>query len=381
MTPRRYLTPGTVQRRHCLQVQWQKITTLPDILLQIQEQQELRRLEREERERYEVQLEADMKNHQPWGRGGGGAPLRDSNGDLIADLNQMHKQNEEAYINPEVRQRRASAARTSCQGERPDYTEEGSSGAVPEYKNHNIKDRIPGFTHVQTPQFARGNVFAVQPTKQLQEQDKYKAYLKQQIEEKMHKKADEREQHRLEEEREEKRLAEQRARIKKEYEEEQERKKRKELEQKAKNEELIQLAEQKKNEAKRKKKEAEEKETAALRRQYERERQARVDEVYREPSPPIPTLQRKHGQDQQLPRPPTVNSQNSTAPVSARSSSGIQSPPVPACRNQLRAAEDHHDVFSELSALRWQLRSEQKRVERHLQKGEWEELDSSISMR
>lgn len=39
-----------------------------------------------------------------------------------------------------------------------------------------------GFTHVHTPQFARGNVFANQPTQQhLQEQDKYKAYLKQQV--------------------------------------------------------------------------------------------------------------------------------------------------------------------------------------------------------
>lgn len=52
-------------------------------ILQIQEQQERRRLEQEERERYEAQLEADMKNHQPWGRGGGGAPLRDSTGNLI----------------------------------------------------------------------------------------------------------------------------------------------------------------------------------------------------------------------------------------------------------------------------------------------------------
>ena len=49
--------------------------------------------------------------------------------------------------------------------------------------------------------------------------------------------------------------------------------------QKAKNEELIHLAEQRKKEVERKKTEAEEKERAALRRQYERERQARVDEV------------------------------------------------------------------------------------------------------
>lgn len=49
--------------------------------------------------------------------------------------------------------------------------------------------------------------------------------------------------------------------------------------QKAKNEELIHLAEQRKKEAERKKKEAEEKENAVLRRQYEMERQARVEEV------------------------------------------------------------------------------------------------------
>ncbi|MEQ2161852.1 hypothetical protein GOODEAATRI_013815, partial [Goodea atripinnis] len=51
--------------------------------LKQQEQQERRRQEREEREHFEAQLEADMKNHEPWGRGGGGAPLRDSQGNLI----------------------------------------------------------------------------------------------------------------------------------------------------------------------------------------------------------------------------------------------------------------------------------------------------------
>ncbi|XP_022073359.2 centrosome and spindle pole-associated protein 1-like isoform X2 [Acanthochromis polyacanthus] len=332
---------------------------------QIQEQHERRRLEREEKERYEAQLEADMKNHQPWGRGGGGAPLRDSTGKLIADLNQMHKLNEEANSNPEQWQRRAMAAVSALRAELSDPNE-----------------RVSGFTHVQTPQFARGKVFANQPTEQqLQEQDKYKAYLKQQIEEKMRKKAEERERTRLEEEREEKRLEEQRARIQREYEEEQERKKRKEMEQKAKNEELIQLAEQRKKEAEKKKKEAEEKENAALRKQFERERQARVEEVCREPSPPIPTLRKKLGLHQHTPRPPTVDSQQSTAPLSERSLSGLQSPPVPACRNQLRAAGDQHDLFRELSALRRQLRSEQKRLEGHMQQGDWEEFDSPLSNR
>lgn len=41
---------------------------------------------------------------------------------------------------------------------------------------------VVGFTHVQTPQFARSNVFTNHPSQQqLQEQDKYKSYLKQQV--------------------------------------------------------------------------------------------------------------------------------------------------------------------------------------------------------
>ncbi|KAK2849525.1 hypothetical protein Q5P01_009359 [Channa striata] len=341
---------------------------------QIREQQERRRLEREEEERYEAQLEAEMKNHQPWGRGGGGAPLRDSTGNLIADLNKMHKQNEEAYSNPRQQQRRATAAATAGQAQQPDL-----SGRV---AVHDTNERLSGFTHIHTPQFARGNVFANQPTQQqLQEQDSLKAFLKQQMEEKRLKKAEESERIRLEEEKEEKRLAEQRARIQKEYDEEQERKKRKEMEQKAKNEELIQLAEQRKKEAERKKKEEEEKERAALRRQYERERQARVEEVHREPSPPIPTLQKKRGLPQRTTRPLTVDSQRSAAPLSEHSLSGLQSPPVPARRNQLRAAGNQRDVFNELSALRQQLRSEQKRLESRLHQGDWEEFDSPLSDR
>uniref|UniRef100_A0A1A7YJH4 Centrosome and spindle pole associated protein 1 n=1 Tax=Iconisemion striatum TaxID=60296 RepID=A0A1A7YJH4_9TELE len=338
---------------------------------QIEEQQERRRMEREERERHEAQLEADMKNHQPWGRGGGGAPLRDSMGNLIADLKQMHKQNEEAFINPEAWQRRAMDIKVAHQSEK-----QRGSDSVPERSKHDTSDRLPGFTRVQAPQFARGKIFASQSDEfQLQEQDKYKAYLKQQIEEKIRKKAEEREKLRLEEEKEEKRLSEQRQRIQREYEEEQEKKKKKEMDQRAKNEELIRLAEQKRMEAEKKMKEEEEESTVLKMRQYERERQTRV-EVHREPSPPIPTLQRKHGWHQPPSRPPSVTSQHSEGCLS-----GLQSPPVPACRNQLRAAGDQRDVFSELSALRRQLRSKQKRLETHLQQDDWEELDSPISMR
>ncbi|XP_046882836.1 centrosome and spindle pole associated protein 1-like isoform X4 [Hypomesus transpacificus] len=343
---------------------------------QIQEKQERRRLEKEERDSTEARLEFHMKNHDPWGRGGCGAPLRDTRGNLITDLHQMHKQNEEAWLNPETWQKRAPGIVPVLREDLPSI------------------NTVSGFDRVQTPMYARGSVFANQPTpQQLMEKDKYKSFLKQQIEEKRLKEAEEREKLRLEEEKEERRLAEQRARIQWEYDEEQERKKRKEMEQKAKNEELACLAEERRKEAERKKKEADEKEMAALRMQYEEERQARVEEydphhtvylqVHREPSPPIPTLQKRHRAPQYTPRPPTVDSRRSTAPMSECSLSGLQSqsPPVPARRNELRAAEDQRGVISELSALRRQLRSEQKRLEGQLMRSEWEELESPMSDR
>uniref|UniRef100_A0A4W5LFZ5 Centrosome and spindle pole associated protein 1b n=1 Tax=Hucho hucho TaxID=62062 RepID=A0A4W5LFZ5_9TELE len=336
------------------------------IFCQIQERRERRRLDREEADRYEAKLEADMKNHDPWGRGGGGAPLRDSRGNLITDLHQMHKHNEEAYINPETWQKSARATMAVPREEdtRPTSTH-----------------RVSGFA--QAPSFARGSIFGNLPTPhQLHEQEKYKAYLKQQIEEKRRKDAEERECQRLEEEKEEKKLAEQRERIQREYEEEQDRKKRKEMDQKAKNDELIRLAEERKKEVERTKKEAEEKENSALRKQYEKERQARLQEVPREPSPPIPTLQKRHQAPQYSPRPPSMDShRTTTVPLSERSLSVLQSPPVPARRNQLRAAEDQRGVISELSELRRQLRSEQKRLEGQLLQSEWEELDSPMSDR
>ncbi|KAM9376179.1 centrosome and spindle pole associated protein 1-like [Pholidichthys leucotaenia] len=153
------------------------------------------------------------------------------------------------------------------------------------------------------------------------------------------------------------------------------------MQKKAKNEaSIVQLADQRKKEADRKKKEAEEK-NEDQRKQYEKERQARIEEVHRVPSPPIPTIQKRFGPQQCTPRPPTMDSKPSTASHSERCISGLQSPPVPAHRNRLQPAGEHLDVFSELSALRHRLRSEQKHLEGRLQHGDWEELDSSLSGR
>ncbi|KAL7840815.1 hypothetical protein AOLI_G00261380 [Acnodon oligacanthus] len=336
---------------------------------QIEERQERRRREREERERFDAKLEAEMKIYEPWGRGGGGAPLRDDRGNLISDLKRMHRTNEEAYMNPESRGRRATEPVVPIRAISRAEDKDPSA------------DKVPGFTFTQPSPYARGNVFTDRPTaQQLHEQEKYKESLKQQIEEKRRMDAERRERLRLEEEREEKRLAEQRARIQREYEEEQEKKKRKEMEQSAKNQEIIRQAEERRKEAEKKRKEEEAKESEAVRQQYEQERQARLEQDHRSQSPPIPTVQKRMGY-QPPPRPPSLDSQRSAAILSASSLSTPRSPPVPARRNQIRATEEQQGVISELSVLRRRLRSEQRRLEGHLLQSDREDTQTPIKSR
>ncbi|XP_056335484.1 centrosome and spindle pole-associated protein 1 isoform X3 [Danio aesculapii] len=290
---------------------------------QIEERAAQRRADREEKQRLEVELEADMRAYEPWGRGGAGAPIRDSTGNLITDLKQMHLLN---------------AAATVQRPERPSQLE----------------------TH--TPQFARGNVFnQMLSPQQVLEQDQYKACLRQQMEEKQRKQAEERERMRAEEEREDRRLAEQREKIRREYEEEQESRKRRETEQKLKNEELARLVEERRREAEKKKKEEEEKERAALRKQEQQERQIRQQQVQRAPSPPIPALQNKHHNHTNF--------------------SSFRPPSSPEHRCQQRTEKDRSEVVNELCVLRRRLRSEQRRLEEQLLQTEWENLSSPFTDR
>ncbi|XP_048019365.1 centrosome and spindle pole-associated protein 1 isoform X2 [Megalobrama amblycephala] len=294
---------------------------------QIEERAAQRRVDREEKRRLDAELEADMRAYEPWGRGGAGAPLRDSTGNLITDLKQMHLLNAAA-----------GAQRTER----------------------------PGFVETHTPQFSRGNVFnQMLSPQQLLEKDQYKACLRLQMEEKRRKQAEERERMKAEEEREDRRLAEQREKIRREYEEEQENRKRREMEQKLKNEELARLAEERRRDAEKKKKEEEkEKERAALQKQEERERQIRLQQVQRAPSPPIPTLQNKHRN-----------------PSNAIDFSPFRAPPSPEHRNHQRTEKDRSEVFNELSVLRRRLRSEQRRLEEQLLHTEWEPLPSPFTDR
>ncbi|XP_078396498.1 centrosome and spindle pole-associated protein 1 isoform X2 [Cetorhinus maximus] len=332
---------------------------------QMQEREEMKRKEKEEKERYDAKLEEEMRIYNPWGRGGGGAPLRDAEGNLLTDLKKMHKQNEDAYR---------------------DYPHQGNqdSRAVGSL-NLNLarpdanapQEKTQGFTFANTAQLSQGSPFnEPQFEKKVTEQQKYKEYLRLQIEEKRRKAEEEREKCKLEEQQEEKRLAEQRARIAKELEEEQEKKRRKEEEQRIKNEEIARLAEERRKVAERKRKEEEEKQEMMFRQQLKSEQSARIDEK-RPPSPPIPTVRKKQIATQRTDLSAVDGSIHELDLDHPQS--GTESPPVPARRNQLRAFEEKKDIISELSALRRQLRSEERRLQGHFQNADKED-DATFPM-
>ncbi|KAL6050667.1 hypothetical protein STEG23_014067, partial [Scotinomys teguina] len=265
---------------------------------QIREREARRKKERLEKEEYEAKLEAEMRIYNPWGKGGGGAPLRDAKGNLITDLNRMHKQNRDAYHNPDARTHEDKRAVVSIDQNLATSNAENLEDSA---------NKNSGLVQTQSSAFARGNTFGEPPTElQIKEQELYKNFLRFQIEEKRQREEAERERLRVAEEKEEKRLAEQRARIQQEYEEEQERRREKEEEQRLKNEELIRLAEERRKEAERKKKEEEEKHNLQLQHYYERENMI-GDEMkhLRQPSPVVPALQNKIASKSQ--RPPSVD--------------------------------------------------------------------------
>ncbi|KAL1775619.1 centrosome and spindle pole-associated protein 1 isoform X1 [Sigmodon hispidus] len=331
---------------------------------QIREREARRKKERIEKEEYEAKLEAEMRIYNPWGKGGGGAPLRDAKGNLITDLNRMHRQNVDAYHNPDARACDDKRAVVSIDQNLATSNAENLEDSA-DKNSVTLKKATLGLKGLQSSPFARGNAFGELPTElQIKEQELYKNFLRFQIEEKKQREEAERERLRVAEEKEEKRLAEQRARIQREYEEEQERRKEKEEEQRLKNEELIRLAEERRKEAERKKKEDEERHNLQLQHYYERESVVGDGTKHlRQPSPVVPALQNKIAS--KLQRPPSVDTIISSF-INESSMSRAQSPPVPARKNQLRAEEEKKNVILELSEMRKQLRSEERRLQGRL---------------
>ncbi|XP_034415606.1 centrosome and spindle pole associated protein 1 [Cyclopterus lumpus] len=304
-----------------------------DLKQQINEKEGRKRREKEEKEQYDVKLEAEMLAYNPWGRSGGGASIKDEKGNLVSDLNQMHKTNEESYRHPVSRKSGPTQSFSMTDAHTP-----GAEGRAP------LSHRLPGFNDKPTPQ-------------QLHVQDRYKEDLKQQIEDNKQKQKEEMERMRIEEEKDEKRLAAQRACIQQEYDKEQ--RKQKEMQHMKEKAGWIQESKTQHQEEEKRVRQEEESEKKVPESARDREeKKGLLSYEQREPSPPIPTLQRKQTAFVAS-RPSSVESQFTAR--TGRSVSAPHSPPVPEKIYPLQ--DGQQEVIRELSALRKYLRNEQRQLE------------------
>ncbi|NWX71543.1 CSPP1 protein, partial [Alca torda] len=131
-----------------------------------------------------------------------------------------------------------------------------------------------------------------------------------------------------------------------------------------KNREIIRLDEERQKEAEKRRKEKEEKQEEQLRQYFEKEKMEEEKKMFsRQPSPIIPALQNKSmRKEERIPSAESHISYYAQDPPQPR----IPSPPVPARRNQLRALEERKNVINELSEMRKQLRSEERRLQEQL---------------
>ncbi|XP_059151654.1 centrosome and spindle pole associated protein 1-like isoform X7 [Physella acuta] len=302
---------------------------------QMQEKNWKKIKEKEEQEKYDLKMEEEARNYDPFGKGGGGAPMRDQHGNIISDLRQMRFDNTNRNDKFSPRTYGGGGGAASPYG--GSY---GGGGGGPQAGNttraaNSYRDDLIGPPPVQTTaegeaSFARGGhgIFGMPKTDaEKMQADKYKVDLKKQIEEKKAEEYRRRQLERLEEEKEQRLLDEQRAKMQREYEEEQRKLKEKEDEARRKNEELVRAAEEKKREAERRRRELEDQRLQEQREERERERQMA-------PSPPIPATRTR-----------TVE------PVAAPS------------KQEFTPRAQSADVLNQLAQMRAQLQNERIRVQ------------------
>ncbi|KAL8622545.1 hypothetical protein ACOMHN_034208 [Nucella lapillus] len=298
-----------------------------DLRGQIEQNRRKKMRDREEKDRYDQKIEQEAKDYNPYGRGGGGAPMRDSYGNLVTDLRSMRRDNENL-----------DSPRRPPPPNNPYLSPRG-----------NIRDDLIGPPPVQTTaegeqSYARGGhgIFGMPKTDADKVQsEKYKNDLMRQIEEKKFEEMRKKEKEREDEQREQRRVDDQQRRMQEEYEDERRRTRDKEEEARRRNDELVRLAEERRLETELRRRQEDDRRDERIRQDREADDATRVTEK-RPESPPVPAARTRSE-----PRPPpTVVYEDRGPPVRTHSA----------------------DVLNQLAAMRKQLQNERQRVETMLEK-------------
>ena len=301
-----------------------KSTYRAELEKQIREKKERDHKEEMKHAELEMKKDAEIAEYNPWGKGGGGAPIRQPDGRVVADLRKMHQQNA-ANINNR-------SPGTQLVVNLPEDPPLLDSEQPSRRDTSRLGHHTPYLSHSPNP--------AEQPQPHISPQEMYRMELQRQIEEKEEVKRREAEKQRLEEEKEAKRLEAERRKLQEDYERELENQKRKEEEVKAKNEAMRLAAEEKRKAAEHKADEHERREREELARKVREEEEELHRRQTRAPSPPVPTVRNQLKQQGYSYRPPSqdsVSSYRQATPVVQQFEHRTErrdSPPVPALRHK-----------------------------------------------
>ncbi|XP_064625775.1 centrosome and spindle pole-associated protein 1-like isoform X6 [Lineus longissimus] len=338
---------------------------------QMQEQKMKKLREKAEKDAYERKLEEEIRNYNPFGRGGGGAPLKDATGNIVADL-RSHQ----------------GGGGPQLGGTTQELGGGGQIASTPRSVRNNEPNYLTPRGPDGEPTHARGGhgIFGAPKTNAEKDvTEKYKEELRLQIEEQKRREEERRRLEKEEEEREQRKIEAQQQRMKDEYEAELQKQRQKDEEARRANEEIKNAAENKRLDLERQRKEEEEKRMEELRRNQEEDRLARMENSS---SPPIPTLNKeptpvsqstKVQPEQEKPiKPVEKPPQSPVKPKQQRSNS----PPVPSLRKdqQYSPSSSRMDrdragsatILTELDKMRKQLQNERNRVESSLVKDKYQ---------
>ena len=309
---------------------------------QLKQQMEEKK-EKEEKEGHARAKVAEVEEYNPWGKGGGGAPMRDERGRLVADLRKMRMVNNEKLLKSSL---------TSPRGENTAPADKPSLGT----EASPSKDNNGPVTGTLIPEEER----------QQQGLEDYRESLRKQMEERESLKKKEKEAKKLEDMKELERIVSEQQRIADNYKKEQEMARKREADARARNALLKKEVEDKRTtEASKKLGGADENKAHFATDSHDQmSAQSILDkglgggQQYRASSPPVPALKRLLHQQkgfsqppsppplQQFPsQPPTIQRDLPTPPPVQRAPSPLPvqrppSPPVPALRKKLQA--DHN---------------------------------------
>ncbi|XP_014663684.1 PREDICTED: centrosome and spindle pole associated protein 1-like [Priapulus caudatus] len=309
---------------------------------QIRQKDLQKRKAKEEEERQN--LHAGNQVFDPFGKGGAGAPLRDAQGNVQADLRRKPQDGTGGlHQPPNVKPlTSSSASKLKFSADmKPAFNIAGSVGGK-------------GGTGAQFEESAA----AGKDDMARYRNDQYKEELKKQIEEKKRLKEQENERRRRQEEVAERRIQEQQAKMQQEQEADELKAKENEAERRRKNQEIVAAAEVKRLEVEKQKREAKLKDEERQRAQQEKEWASRNVVTQRSVSPVIPALRR-----------------NTKTGAAVKAKLSTTSPPFDSQRESTKTVArpttaERTIIVRQLSAMRQQLEDEQKRVHSALIKDE-----------